>query len=161
MRFILILTTLLSVSSLCIAGEQRLFVQSLKAKIMAKPSFGANVVGVLNKGTEVKLLENNKRWLKIETGTQSGWVSSFLISNHPPINKISVLGNSETKELEQGARRRASAVTTAGAARGLSADDRKRTNSGDKSDYYALEQMEDFRLSDHDVSKFIREGMGL
>ena len=161
MRFILILTPLLTASSLCLADEQQLYVQSLKAKLMTEPSFGAKVVGQLDKGTEVRLLESNKRWLKIESGTQKGWVSSFLLSKNPPLNKVSVLGNTKTQELEQGARRRASAVTTAGAARGLSADDRKRTNSGDKSDYYALEQVEDFRLSEYDINKFISEGVGL
>ena len=160
MKLFLLLTTLLTASSLCIADENRLYVQSLKAKLMAEPSFGAEVVSQLDKGTEVSLLESNKRWLKVGAGTQRGWVSSFLLSKQPPIKKVSVLGNRGAQDLEQGARRRASAVTTAGAARGLSADDRKRTNSGDKSDYFALEQIENYSVSSRAVSQFITEGMG-
>jgi len=145
-------------SALCIADEKMLYVQSAKAKLMAEPAFGAAVVTELERGTAVNLLQSEKRWLKVQAGKQSGWVSSFLLSNHPPLNKVTVLGGEEQKDIEENARRRASAVTTAGAARGLSSDDRKRADIHEKADFYALEQVEEYKVDPAEVSAFAQEG---
>ena len=158
MRLTLLITTLLTTSGLCFAEQNLLYVQSSKAKMMAQPKFSAEVVSTLQQGTELELIEREKRWVYVQEGGQTGWVSSFLLSKQPPLKKISVLENREAQNLEDSARRRASAVTTAGAARGLSAEDRKRANAQNKADFLALEQVEDFQLSASEVQSFAREG---
>ena len=160
MRLFLLISAFLATSGLCFAEPQQLYVQSVKAKLMAEPSFNATVVTELTKGASVNVLRSDKRWLNVQVGEQSGWISSFLLSKQPPIDKVTVLDDPKKQNLEPSARRRASAVTTAGAARGLSADDRKRAHGGEKSDYFALEQVEDYSVSEQEVGQFIDEGMG-
>ncbi len=158
MRLILFITTLLTTSSLCFAEQNLLYVQSSKAKLMAQPKFSAEVIGTLQQGAVLEQVQHEKRWVQVIEGTHTGWVSSFLLSKQPPLKKISVLENREAQNLEESARRRASAVTTAGAARGLSADDRKRANAHNKADFLALERVEDFQVTTAEVKSFAQEG---
>ncbi len=156
MKRTLLFAALMAASTL--SAAETLYVQSNKAKLLETPQFNAPAVGELQKGNEVNVLQQQKRWVEVEYQGNSGWLSRFLLSDHPPLKKVTVLGDGETLKLEENARRRASAVTTAGAARGLSADDRKRSNSGDKSDYFALEKVENYKVEDKAVTEFIEQG---
>ena len=133
-----------------------MYVQSAKAKLMESPSFKAGVVAELTKGTEVSVLETQKRWQKISAGSRSGWVSKMLLAKQPPLGKVSVF-KVGSESLEGKARRRASSVTTAGAARGLSADDRRRAASGGY-DYFSLKRVEANNVTDAEIAAFISEG---
>ena len=52
-----------------------------------------------------------------------------------------------------------SAVATAGAARGLAAEDRQRA-SGNFANYNSLDDMEELEISDTEVIDFLKEGLG-
>jgi hypothetical protein len=158
MRVLLLLITLAAAPALCSAEEKLLYVQSAKATLMAEPAFGAASVAELERGTAVNELESRKRWLKVRVGKKSGWVSRFLLSAHPPLKKVTVLDEGEQKDIEKNARRRASAVTTAGAARGLSADERRRADDHNRADFHALERLEQIKVSAEELSRFAAEG---
>lgn len=139
------------------AGAETLFVQSLKADLLAEPRFGAPVVATVPKGTELDLLETGQGWHRAGVDGKAGWVPRLLVADHPPLQRASLLtGNEET--LEGGARRRASAVTTAGAARGLTAEDRGRVGAEDV-DYRALARLEALVVDDQEAVRFLREGL--
>jgi hypothetical protein len=76
------------------------------------------------------------------------------VSTHPPFEKTGVI-KGEDAEISQGVRRRASSFTSAAAARGLAADDRKRLSKEEKIDYESLEKVEAFKLSDNEIALFM------
>ena len=122
----MVLGCLVSVS-LCAAAADTLFVQSAKATIFAAPKFGQAEVAQLMKGTELTALEKNGTWYKVQYQEKVGWISALVIGNHPPMDKVTVLTGDE-QNIKTVARRRSSGATTAGATRGLAADDRSREN---------------------------------
>lgn len=142
---------------LCLAGET-LYVQSTRAKLLERPAFGAPVAAAAEKGDALALLETRGRWVKVRLGDRSGWLSAYLVGKHPPVDKASVLTDDKTA-IGENARRRASAVTTAGAARGLAADDRARSSNRNAADYRAVEKMEGLELKQQEVEHFLEEGL--
>lgn len=150
----LVFALLAGLSSTALA--ETLYVQSLKAKLLAEPAFKARVVASVNKGAALNVLQYKGRWCQVSSGEHSGWVSRFVLADHPPLNKITVLGGE--REIEQNARRRASAVTTAGAARGLSAEQRRR-GQVQGANYPALEKVEAIAISDEEAFRFLQEGL--
>jgi beta-N-acetylglucosaminidase len=60
-----------------------------------------------------------------------------------------------SREIKQGVRRRASSYTSAAAARGLAADDRRRLSKEEKVDYESLEKVEAFQLSADEINRFM------
>lgn len=82
----------------------------------------------------------------------------LLLADQPPMNKISVFTGNEGS-LKHRARTRASNVTTAGAARGLSADDRRRAGEEKGFNFSAVDRMEALKISDAEALKFIERGL--
>jgi hypothetical protein len=146
---------LLAMSTLCSA--ETAYIQSSQAKVYAEPRFDAAIIATLTKGAQVDTLQNRSRWQRISTGSVQGWVSTFLLAATPPLDKVSVLGD-DNPQLANNARRRASAVTTAGAARGLTETDRRRISDSGMN-YVALDRLEKTTPSDSEVSHFIEEGL--
>jgi len=141
--------------SLCIVASslfaESLYVQSNKARILSEPAFNAPILLTVEKGTELKLLESQKRWAKVQWGDSEGWVSTLLVKRDPPIEKISVIGSDEVT-IEGTTRRRASEVATAGATRGLNDSE---DISGDLfSDYEELNMMESLFIDSEIVFDF-------
>ena len=135
------------------AGSNNMYVQN-KAKILSSPSFKAKVVVVAKKGQVLEVVKKKGRWYQVKIGNKTGWVSRLLVSKTPPMKKISVLA-SRGKKISKKARRRASVMTSAAAARGLAEDDRRRVGAGEMSDYAALEQMESVNVTEDEVDNFI------
>lgn len=134
------------------------YVQSVKAPILLNSSFGSPKLAEAAKGEELKEVEKKGSWYKIIYKDKTGWVSRFLLGPKPPANRVSVLeGTSEN--LESGARKRASAFTTAAAARGF-AEDRSRVSDQYKSDHRGVERMEAIKISDEVSMAFLQEGVG-
>lgn len=135
-----------------------LYVQSIKAPILSAPSFGSLRLAEAAKGELLKEVENKGGWHKVSYKGKTGWVSRLLIGPKPPAGRISVLeGTSEN--LETGARKRASAFTTAAAARGF-AEDRSRVSDKYKVNFAGVARMEDIKVSDGDAMAFLQEGVG-
>ncbi len=137
-----------------VSGGEAYYVQSLKAKIMSAPSFKSGVLGEAAKGTRLVSSGREGSWVKVSFKGKDGYVSSMLLSNHAPLERVSMI-TGEEGVIKQSVRRRASTYTSAAAARGLAADDRRRLSRDEKTDYGALEKIETFTLSADDVARFM------
>jgi uncharacterized protein YgiM (DUF1202 family) len=131
------------------------YVQSAKAKIMGEPSFKSKEVGTARKGDKLAVAEKGDGWLKVSAGGMTGWVNKLVVSDSPPMDKVSVI-TEESADIGGQSRKRASAQTSAAAARGLSDTERKRLTDEGKADYRALTEMEKIAggVSERDVESF-------
>lgn len=129
------------------------YVQSIKAKLYQSPDFKADVVKLAARGDKFSLLEKKGSWYKVSDKKNSYWVARLLVNKREPLSKISVLTDN-TSSLKNNARRRASSVVTAGAARGLTADSRLRANEDSDADYFSLRKIEAISISDQDLQQF-------
>lgn len=139
-------------------GAESLYVQSTKAKMMDQPSFSAKVVKEIEKGGKVDVQQKKERWVLVSHGKNSGWIASLLLSTQKPAEKITVLGDSGSA-VSDNARRRASAVITAGATRGLTADDRRRADEEGAANYVALRWVENISVTDEQMARFESEAV--
>lgn len=151
----------LIILSLLLAGfahaEEFVYIRSLKADLFAEPAFGAGNLASVPKGTRlVKLKEQGKWWL-LQYRDVAGWVPGLLVSTSPPRDRPRAI--SDDPNAGTNARRRASAVATAGAARGLAADDRRRQSQDNTTDYSSLVSMESIELADAEVIDFLKQGL--
>lgn len=138
------------------AAADPVFVHAQEAELREAPGFDAPVVTGLERGAEVERLARQGRWLRVRSGEREGWVFRFLTGPRPPMAKQSVLDES-SPELGDQTRRRASEVTTAGAARGLTAEERRRLSRQGAADYEALDRLEGLDIPPEDVRAFARE----
>jgi len=136
-----------------------LFVQSAKAKVMSEPKFSAELVGTLVRGDKLEAHEVQGRWYRVSTGQIDGWINKLCVSEQPPLKKVTAI-KGDTHELEENARKRASAITSAAAARGLTELQRKRLSEMEKADYQDLVGLETFSasISLQEVQSFSEEG---
>lgn len=152
--FLIVLMLVIGVSYL-FAQEDLLYVQAKKASVFDAPKVTAKKVCELVKGTPVKVLEKNLMWYKISTDKSEGWISKYLVSKTDPnldeepvkIKKIN---------LKKHARKRASAYSSASAARGLK--DGVAITGNMKSDIESISKMEESDVSEKEVKEFIKEG---
>lgn len=140
-----------------VLAQEAYYVQSMKAKIMSGPSFKAAVVGTVAKGHKLEALSREKSWVKVRYNNREGYVASLLVSSHPPLARVTLI-KADDDEIKRGVRRRASTYTSAAAARGLTADDRRRLSAEGKVDYAALEKIEAFTVGPDEVTKFMEGG---
>lgn len=154
--FLGLLAFLLLHSALSLADEDRLFVSSAQARLMADPAFNADLILELRKGDSMILSEHQGAWLfvLVDSG-QEGWVSRMLTSSSPPRERVTVLSGEEGSSLRD-VRRRTSAITTAAAARGLAASRRQQEDQGQHpTNYEAVDWMEALEVSDDDLQIFM------
>lgn len=133
------------------------YVQSLKAKVMSGPSLKSDVIGEADKGQSLESTGREGNWVKVKHGSKEGYVPALLLSTRPPLERQGLISGEEA-EIKAGVRRRASTFASAAAARGLTAEDRKRLGKEEKVNYEAIEKMESFRLSAEEVIKFMEGG---
>lgn len=131
-----------------------LYVQSMRAKLMAEPAFKAAIVERLEKGDVVSVKERKKRWVKVTHNKKQGWIPALLLSSKPPLDKVSVLSGEETASLQESARRRASVITTAGASRGLQGE-RGRGDEAVTANYDALKEIEAMQVPQDEIDNFL------
>lgn len=153
--FAIVLTLLLAGAA---QAEELVYVRSLKAAVYEEPSFAARQVATFAKGAEMVKLGEEKRWYRVQYREVTGWVAELLVSARPPTARQGAI-KADT-EIGTSARRRASAVATAGAARGLAADDRRRLSGDNTTDYHSLAYMEGIDPSEDEVVEFLRKGLG-
>ena len=140
--------------STAIFAQSEYYVQSIKAKVMSGPSFKSTLIAEVPRGQ--KLISSGKQgsWIKVRYADRDGYMSSLLVSTHPPIEKVRIITGEET-EITKGVRRRASSYTSAAASRGLAQDDRRRLSTEEEVDYRSLEKMESFNLSPDEITRFM------
>jgi uncharacterized protein YgiM (DUF1202 family) len=102
------------------AQSETLYIKSLKADLLSEPKAGSDVVGTLQRNDPVEQLGRDKNWIQVKSSSVTGWVSSLFVTKVKSAEKSSVLQTEV--DLSQNSRKRASALTSAGAARGLRAD---------------------------------------
>ncbi len=138
-------------------AEQFYYVQSAKAKILSSPSFGAEAIAEVTKGQKLGFKKKDGFWVRVDYDGKEGYVSSLLVSSHPPIEKRKFIEASDPK-IEHGVRRRTSYFASAAAARGLTREDRMRADTEGTVDYPALVKMEELSFSDDEVAQFMEGG---
>ena len=138
-------------------AQEANYVQSVKAKVMSGSSFKSQVLGEVSKGYKFETAGRAGSWIKVKFNSKDGYVSSLLLSSHPPMEKTGLI-KGEGADINQGVRRRASSSTSAAAARGLTADDRIRSSREEEVDYKALEKVEAYSVNPDEISKFMAGG---
>ena len=141
-----------------IASAEDLYVQSVEAKIMAEPSFAAKTLAVAKRGDLLQGMERKGSWYSVIYNGTRGWVAKLLVADHKPKARKGAI--QAQSDIGKKARRRASAVATAGAARGLAADDRRRASQAGNADYSALSYMESLELTEEEALDFMKQGIG-
>lgn len=139
------------------SAQETYYVQSVKAKVLSAPSFKASVLGEASRGTRLSSIGRDGSWVKVSFYGKDGYVAAILLSVSPPMAKHTMIKAGDS-EFQQGVRRRASTYTSAAAARGLAADDRRRLSGEDKLDYDGLERVEKYTVSDAELTKFMEGG---
>jgi hypothetical protein len=148
----------ISLMLLVAATAPVVYVQTPKASIKSKPTFGSKTIATAVKGSRFNVIQKKGRWYKISFNRgKTGWVSAIHVSTRPPLKRISILGRAK-KDISKQARRRASVVTLTAAARGLAEDDRRRLG-GDKAhaDYDSLERIEAVKITEAEIDAFIKQ----
>jgi hypothetical protein len=135
-------------------AETDYYVQSVKAKVMSGPSFKSGIISEVSRGYKLTSSGREGSWVKVRISDKDGYVSSLLVSTHPPFEKTGIIKGEEA-DIKQGVRRRASSYTSAAAARGLTQDDRRRLGQEEKIDYDSLERVESFTLSPDEINRFM------
>ena len=155
MKKILLLLSFIALSTNAFAADEYLYVMSAKAKLLSKPVFGSQHLGLISKGQKVITIKKTNNWFQVKFNGKIGWLSRLTVSPHPPMKRVKVIGLAKA-DISQHSRLRASSVSTTAAVRGLRADNRR--VSEQVSDYAALEKMEAFSVSDNEVFAFL-EGL--
>ncbi|MBK8394959.1 MAG: hypothetical protein IPL26_06885 [Leptospiraceae bacterium] len=74
------------------------FVQSPIAKLLSEPNI-ASAGKLLKAGTELQQIGEQDMFIKVKSGSESGWVMKLYVSKVPPSNKAS---NRESREVNCG-----------------------------------------------------------
>lgn len=137
------------------ADADPLFVQSLKAKIMAEPNFKSKEIAVASRGDRLDGGGLKDGWYKVSVKNAEGWVNRLCVAETPPMDKVTAI-SADAADLGEKSRKRASAVTSAAAARGLSDAERKRMSDEGLADYRALGMLErtSAAISERDIEAF-------
>lgn len=134
-------------------AEGVVYVQSVQASVLSEPEFGADLQFKVERGAELKVIEQQQTWYQVGTPQGQGWIYHLQVAANPPREKISLLASQEN-DLAKGARRRASSFTTSAAARGL-AENRTRMNGGYwTSDMSNVEAIEELKIPQNEVIEF-------
>ncbi|MGA1825393.1 MAG: SH3 domain-containing protein [bacterium] len=135
---------------------ESVYVQSAKAKIFGSPKFDSRLVGEVKKGDKLEVLMTQNRWHRVKNDQLRGWINTLCVAETPPIKRVTVI-TEDKADLEENARRRASAITSAAAARGLTALDRKRVSDQNQADFALLEELEKFaeKITDKEINEFM------
>ncbi|MCP1727822.1 hypothetical protein J2T60_001822 [Natronospira proteinivora] len=129
------------------------YVQTQGAALFEDPSFGGDPVARLAQGLEVRVLAEEDGWQRIRVEELEGWMPAMVLRDTPPTGRESHVD--EAAELESSARRRASAVTTAGAIRGVEEDERLLDDPN--LNIEALRRMEELGASPEEALQFMSE----
>jgi uncharacterized protein YgiM (DUF1202 family) len=159
MRALVTATAVLSVLASAIpagGGDQIVYVQSLKVKLLSSPDPHSTVTATAARGQTLEVLEQTPDWYRVTYQGSSGWVPDFLVSEKPPLERVSLLGET-SPSLEHASRRRASTVTAAGGSRGLLAGETAEAEEGETYDWQAVQAMEDPSVTDEEVEEFLKQ----
>lgn len=154
-RTILILA-LCSAPAHALAGDA--YVRSMKAKVTAEPRFDGKLVTTLDKGARVEVLGQQGTWTQVRAKPHEGWLPKLLLGDEPPMERVTLI-QVEGRAVAEDARRRAGSATTAGAARGLTSEDRRRASTEFLTNYDAVRRIEGAQPAEGDAIRFLQDGL--
>jgi len=137
-------------------AEEFLYVMSARAKLLESPKFGSTTIENISKGVKVSAVEKKENWYKVKHNDKTGWLSRLSVSSHPPIKRSRRLAKVDEK-MKSRSRRRASAVSTTAAVRGLTDINRTRVNNQDRMDFVALEKLDSQVYSEDEIFAFMEQ----
>ena len=140
---------LLFASAGAFAAEMSVTVK--QTQVRDKPSYLGKILGVLNYGDRVSVVDDsNKAWLKVTgpDGKLTGWVSASALTT----KKIVLAAGSEN--VQQGA----SSGEVALAGKGFNEDVEQKYKSDGKLDYSWVDKMETYNPSPDQVAAFLQQG---
>jgi len=154
--FIFFMLFMLFILANTLTATDLLYVQSVKAKILSNPKFDSKLIGCVNRGDSLELIESDNGWHRVSASSFDGWIHRLCVANTPPMQRVTVIKESETT-LDQNARRRASSTTSAAAARGLTSGDRERLNNKNQPNYNELNKLEKFaeKITKKELDEFM------
>lgn len=137
-------------------AAETVFVSSYQAKVLQKPHFKSESITTLKKGDRVEVIDKKGSWLKVLSNRgKQGWLSRFLVKKTPPNNRITVLNETATINI-QDVRRRTSALTSAAAARGLTFLENAEEDNY-QSDVQAVFYMESLIIPPQELNRFTQK----
>ncbi len=122
------------------AWSADLFIKSLKAPILAAPQNGAQVLITVERGSKVDGLGEQGSFAQVKFKSTKGFVNKLFLSERPVEQKDTLLN--QKIDISTKARKRASAFTSAAAARGLKEDSDEIFRSLGDANLEAIKKME-------------------
>lgn len=128
--------------------------------LKAEPSAASADLAPVALGTQVTIVENAGRWLKVESPTgEKGWIFAGRLAQTPPVIEV-VAGNDLLSSVAQNSQIDVAKADSARSIRGLSAEtDQYAKAKGTPEEYKkALNQILDRKVSKEELTAFLREG---
>lgn len=138
-------------------SEEYLFIQPFRAKIYAKPSITAEVLGTVDSGFQFLSAGNEGRWVKLLFKGTQGFIPAVQASKNPPLGKSVVKTAEAAPKLSARSRASASTAVVAGM-KGLTYEDRARISQGERCDFEALDKVDSLKISPEELNQFELEG---
>ena len=157
----LLLSSLILLASLDLSAKI-MYVNSKKANILEEKKIKSTIIYTAIQGETVDMISKSGIWysVKVDTknGIKKGWMSKFFLRSTPPNKSVNVIFKKHKKSLKD-TRKRAYAVTTAAAARGLASRSRAISVSKVKADIDGVKYMENIssNISDQSIEQFNQE----
>lgn len=153
-KYILLTAALLMVAGSVSADDKYLYILSARAKLLSEPSFKSESLDNISKGQKVETISKTNNWFQVKYRNQVGWLSRLSVSPHPPMKRVSLLAKADSSMVNQ-SRKRASAVSTTAAVRGLRGDGRSRVSDQNATDYDTLAKIESMHIDNRELSQFM------
>lgn len=123
-----------------------------------KSSARSKVVKILSKGTPVKVLKKASKFFKVSAKGKTGWVFKFRLTAKAPAGSaqgggfLDVLGGEQRMAAKESA--------SGSSIRGLSpmAEKHARKKGVPKENIEGVKQMENFKINDQELDRFLEEG---
>jgi hypothetical protein len=132
------------------------YVQSPIAKLLSEPNI-SSAGKPIKAGSELTQIGEQDMFLKVKSGTDTGWIMKLYVSKIPPSAKVTTAGSQDKSGPIQ-SRARASTFTETASARGLSESKKLRTRgNSDEYDFESLEWLDKIKVNPEDIEKYKEE----
>ena len=138
-------------------AEESLFIQPFRAKVYAKPTITAEVLGTVDSGFQFDSAGNEGRWVKLLFKGKLGFIPAVQAAKNPPLGKSVIKVEESAPKLSARSRASASTAVVAGV-KGLTYEDRARISQGERSDFEALDKVDSLKISPEELKQFELEG---
>lgn len=155
--FFLVTGSFLFLSATYSPADETLYVQPFKARIFAKPSLSADILGQVDSGYQLVSSGKEGTWQKVTFKGKQGYIPAVQTAKTPPLGKSAALAAESAPKLGARARASSSSAVVAGM-KGLAYEDRARFNADERSDYESLQKVESLILSPDELKAFQSEG---